>query len=342
MRSQKGKLKILDKAPQSPSALGQGVARKTPKGDLEDDDFSKMCGDTHEVTNPGPRRYAGVCRVKDKGRCIKPGIKGCCIFFLCLLVTVQSCDVPVWNKGDTWVWSVTDLGVGRLQEVFESGKTETNLLKSVVVGKEVMEGVECYHDYETYDGHPEYEYHSYYSVSCPPTEHHGIQYSTATGKPVLKSTIYPGNYIVQFPLYQGKTWKQSYTAVEWTYHEENDSWVQTSEISVEVESEVKGIESVTVPAGTFEAYRIEGMYYTFKMVRSVVWYSPEVKNSVKGEAYVIEDKIPTLYYTYELVEYHLATPLWLKIGCGILIIAAVPAVIMYVRMRKAKKDGMTL
>lgn len=252
-------------------------------------------------------------------------------FFTCFFTVAayKSCDVPVWNKGDTWVWRVSEPGIGKSREIFLSEKMETNLLTSVVQGKEVINGVECYHDYETYDGHPESEYHSYYLVSCPPTEHHGIEYNTTTGAPVMKSTIYPGNYIVQFPLYVGKTWNENYTFVEWTYEEEE--WNQTSEIAVEIEAEVTAVDKITVSAGTFEAYRIEVMYYTFKIVKSIIWYAPAVKNSVKGEAYVIEDKVPQLYYEYELVEYDLVIPLS-KIGLGAAVsVAALIGIVSYKR-----------
>lgn len=260
------------------------------------------------------------------------------ILFIVLLAAAQeSCTVPVWNTGDTWVWQVSEPGIGKSREVFLSEEKEINLLTSVVQGKEFIEGAECYHDYETYDGHPESEYHSYYLVSCPPTEHHGIQYDTQTKKPVMKSTIDPGNYIVQFPLYVGQTWNENYTFVEWTYQEETDAWTETSEITVEIEAEVKGIESVTVPAGTFEAYKIEVMYYTFKMVKSVIWYSPEVKNSIKGEAYVIEDKIPQLYYEYELVEYQLVRPFLVEIGLGAAASICVAAAAYYIYYMRKKK-----
>jgi hypothetical protein len=256
---------------------------------------------------------------------------------LCMLVAIvalqSECDVPVWNKGDTWVWSVSEPGIGKSREVFLSEEMETNLLTSTVQGKEMIGGVECYHDYETYDGHPESEYHSYYLVSCPPTEHHGIEYNTQTGEPVMKSTIYPGNYIVQFPLYLGKTWEAAYTFVEWTYDEEQGDWVQTSEIAVEIEAEVTACESVTVTAGTFEAYKIEAMYYTFKIMKSLVWYAPEVKNSIRGEAYVVEDKAPQLYYEYELVEYHLASPFVIICGSLAAVSAAVIAGVIYYKRR---------
>ena len=260
-------------------------------------------------------------------------------FIAASLVQSSMCDAPVWNVGDCWVWDVTEPGWGKSREVFLSEEMETNLLKSVVRGKEFMEGEECYHNFETYEGHPESEYHSYYLISCPPTEHHGIEYNTETGNPVMKSTIYPGNFIVQFPLDLGKRWEGEYKFVEWTRDEDTDTWVQSTEISVEIEAEVTSIESVEVEAGTFTTYRIEMMYYTFKMLKSVVWYSPEVKNTVKGEAYVYEDKIPQLYYEFELVEYDLVTPFpWELLLVGGAIVAGVAAIVVTLYKKRAKTD----
>ena len=249
----------------------------------------------------------------------------------------QPCEVPIWNEGDTWVWRVTEPGIGTSREIFLSEETETHLLTSVVQGREWIDGVECYHDFETYDGHPESEYHSYYLVSCPPTEHHGIEYNTSTGNPVMKSTIYPGNYIVQYPLFVGKTWNAPYTFIEWTHNELTGQWDQTSKISVEIEAEVTALEEITVPAGTFTAYKIEVMYYTFKMMRSEIWYSPSVKNTVKGYAAVIENKIPQVYYEFELVEYSLAHSYHrLFISGSLLMIGIIIAFLTYIYNTKRR------
>lgn len=87
----------------------------------------------------------------------------------------------------------------------------------------------------------------------------------------------------KFPLYVGKKWEYTHTSSK--YKQSGG----TSELTV-IDSSVKVVayEQVKVPAGTFWAYKIEenrtvrgskslrGYYVT-------VWYSPEVKNTVKSE-----------------------------------------------------------
>lgn len=86
----------------------------------------------------------------------------------------------------------------------------------------------------------------------------------------------------KFPLYVGKKWNYTHSSSKYKQG-------TTGEVSV-IDSTVKVLsyEQVKVPAGTFWAYRIEenrsvrgaksgrGYYVT-------VWYSPEVKNTVKSE-----------------------------------------------------------
>ncbi len=260
-------------------------------------------------------------------------MKGSVTCFVFVLISVSAqlemCETPVWTKGDYWVWEITEPGFGKSMKASASEQLETNVFSSVVKGRENIEGEECYYALETYDGHPESEHHSYYLVSCPPTEFHGIEYNTVTGKPVLKSTLYPsGNHIVQFPLYLGKTWEGECTYISWTYDAENDSWTQFEEIIARVEAEVKAIEAVEVPAGTFETYRIEAMNYTYNLLKSVVWYSPEVKNTVKGEMYIYEDKVPQLYLEFDLIEYHLAKTFPWELA--VLVVGALGSIIVFV------------
>lgn len=260
------------------------------------------------------------------------------VCLILVLFPLESCETPVWNTGDYWVWRISEPGFRESMKAYATDKLETNAFTSIVKGREVIEGEECYYCLELYDGHPDTEHHSYYLVSCPPTEFYGIEYNTTTGDPVMKSVIRPeGNYIVEFPLYVGKTWEGECTYVSWTYEKDTDKWEQSEEIFARIEAEVKDIESVEVEAGTFEAYRIEAMNYTYNVLKSVVWYSPEVKNTVKGEIYIYEDKIPQMYLEFELTEYYLPTPfLWE----GIIVAAAVlggAAAVVYGRKRKSEQ-----
>ena len=265
------------------------------------------------------------------------------VVFACLVLTstqLRSCDTPLWNAGDYWVWEITEPGFGKSMKAALSEELETNLFMSVVKGRETIEGEECYYTLETYDGHPESEHHSYYLVSCPPTEFHGIEYNTATGTPVMKSTIYPaGNYIMQFPLYLGKTWEGECTYISWTYSADADKWEQFEEIAAQVEAEVTSIESVEVEAGIFETYRVEAMNYTYSVLKSAVWYSPEVKNTVKGEIYIYEDKIPHLYLEFELTEYYLVTSYpWGTVGLAAGVIGGAVIALAYVLQTRNKKN----
>ena len=254
---------------------------------------------------------------------------------LIALLALESCDAPVWNAGDYWVWRITEPGFNKSMKASVSEELETNLFTSIVKGKEVIEGKECYYNLELYDGHPESEHHSYYPVECPPTEFYGIEYNTQTGTPVLKSIIYPyGNYIIQFPLYVGKIWEGECTYISWTYNADTENWEQYEEIIARVEARVVSIEEVTVDAGTFETYKVEAMNYTYSVLKSIVWYSPEIKNTVKGEIYIYEDKIPHLYLEFDLTEYHLAEFPWSAlILVGALIIGA-GALAVYCKKRQ--------
>lgn len=86
----------------------------------------------------------------------------------------------------------------------------------------------------------------------------------------------------KFPLYVGKKWNYTHSSSKAKSGGTGESTVVDSTVKV------VGYEQVKVPAGTFWAYKIEEnrvtrgkkslMGYTV-----TVWYSPEVKNTVKSE-----------------------------------------------------------
>lgn len=88
-----------------------------------------------------------------------------------------------------------------------------------------------------------------------------------------------------FPLKVGKTWRQP---VEFTIVNRPGDYVRA-----DLEARVVGWESVTVPAGTFLALKIEmGGWYRGRMIdnwpldghiEDTAWYSPEVRNVVRYE-----------------------------------------------------------
>ena len=84
----------------------------------------------------------------------------------------------------------------------------------------------------------------------------------------------------------------------------------TSDASVDMRMRVVGTEAVTVPAGSFDAIKVEaeGRGYTlFKQlqVHSIVtiWYAPKVKRFVKYTAQSFEHDLPLELNTFELVDY---------------------------------------
>ena len=89
---------------------------------------------------------------------------------------------------------------------------------------------------------------------------------------------------LSFPLAVGKTWKQKVTFVA--------KYEQEKTIVADLQGKVLGWEQVTVPAGTFDALKIEisGPYrgesgnFNWKgYLRDFVWYAPEVKRPVRTQ-----------------------------------------------------------
>ncbi|MBL7205905.1 MAG: hypothetical protein ISS63_16490 [Desulfobacteraceae bacterium] len=90
-----------------------------------------------------------------------------------------------------------------------------------------------------------------------------------------------------WPLSLGKSWKA--TGVMKT---------STGSLNLATCYEVKGYGRVRVPAGIFNAFYIIGKNDTGRVRIVELWYSPEIKNYVKGISYLISGKV-----TEELVDY---------------------------------------
>lgn len=74
---------------------------------------------------------------------------------------------------------------------------------------------------------------------------------------------------------------------------------------------VFGWETVTVPAGTFRAIRVDlawsGFFFQYSAGRQAsIWYAPEVKNQVKSETYVYARTVLASHHTSELASFHLS------------------------------------
>jgi len=109
-----------------------------------------------------------------------------------------------------------------------------------------------------------------------------------------------------FPLWVGKTWK-SKVAFESTDQPGKEVWA-------ELEARVVGSESVTVPAGTFLALKIElsGPYRAKSLegswagrIEDTLWYAPQVRNAVRYEYKDSSGAAPYNHEIHELVRYWL-------------------------------------
>ena len=113
-------------------------------------------------------------------------------------------------------------------------------------------------------------------------------------------TISPFYPSYAFPLAIGQTWTQRVSFANTAQPDKN--------VTAWFEGRVVGWELVTVPAGTFDAIRIEtkanyqahsaqGSWSGTIMDR--LWYAPAVRNAVK---YEYQDTVDTLKYTHEVFE----------------------------------------
>ena len=103
----------------------------------------------------------------------------------------------------------------------------------------------------------------------------------------------PHSLGLQFPLTVGKVWQG--TSQRFDAGKDAGTFVGTYKVA--------GIETVTVPAGTFRAFRVEGQTYEIraptKPWRFVHWYAPDVRMEVKLQATEPDGRVTEV----ELVEF---------------------------------------
>ena len=118
--------------------------------------------------------------------------------------------------------------------------------------------------------------------------------------PKFTKTTLPYYPNFSFPLWVGKTWKGK-VAFESTEQPGKEG-------HAELEGRVVGFESVTVPAGTFFALKIElgGPYRARNLegswtgrIEDTLWYAPQVRNAVR---YEYKDTTGTSLYNHEIHE----------------------------------------
>jgi hypothetical protein len=95
-----------------------------------------------------------------------------------------------------------------------------------------------------------------------------------SGRPLYSADPY--QEVVQLPLYEGKAWITRYS---WRDHAGGQSWHEMVD-----RLEVKGLTTITVPAGTFEAWLYESRPVANNEVTHTVWLVPDLGITVRAES----------------------------------------------------------
>lgn len=162
-------------------------------------------------------------------------------------------EKPNWTVGDQWVYE-------------EKSLEERKIVVREVVREDAFQGIPSYvvkRDNEE----------SFYTK-----ETLGLIATMEEGKLTLRRDR--SAQIFSWPLAVGKEWRNAYA-------EENLK--NKSKDTIDLSMVVSTIEEITVPAGTFQAARIET--YDPKSGRLLFerWYSPQAKYSIKTRAYVTKE-----------------------------------------------------
>ena len=142
---------------------------------------------------------------------------------------------------------------------------------------------------ETFDGVPAYLLKFGNNEYLYTRDRLGHLATLSGGKTTVKNT--PPFDLLSWPLEAGKAWKHDGVT-------ENVSLKSSQKI--ETEAIITAVEAVQVPAGVFEAFRIETYAYRTGELISEQWYSPQVKWFVKTKAYRAEGVIEQELTGYKL------------------------------------------
>ncbi len=110
----------------------------------------------------------------------------------------------------------------------------------------------------------------------------------------------PFSPFYKFPMHVGMAWQQEFSSS----HENGGLYTGIAKMRV------TGIEKITVPAGTYNAYRIErdmearrvGPSGTVEKGRTIYWYAPEIKSHVRMESTNFRDGRERSSSVIELLE----------------------------------------
>lgn len=163
-------------------------------------------------------------------------------------ISQEKCDAPVWNVGDFWRYRFDNKKEGEHR----------------VLGIEEYKNIKIYIVQDVYG-----VYKKGFDVK---TLQLTVEISS-DGKKIVPMTDWSWHY--DFPLYVGKKWEKMVTGYD-AGHSLRDYLYTYRVISYE---------NVTVPAGTFNAFKIEREQKSMRGIGDSVitykWYSPEVKNEIK-------------------------------------------------------------
>lgn len=157
-------------------------------------------------------------------------------------------DAPIWNVGDSWRYRYANMREGQI----------------------TVERVEG--DYYIVKDHNKVE--KYYF------DKRNLNYSysiNSQGKKFKDEDIFFYGMYCNFPVYVGKKWAKMVSG----------QYTDRSPTNYLHEFKVVSFENITVPAGTFNAYKIEFTRSTpvrsSSFIKRHYWYSPEAKNIIKHQ-----------------------------------------------------------
>lgn len=193
---------------------------------------------------------------------------------------------PTFSTGDTWTWTGTVLGVDN-----ENATTFTRT--DSIIGKQARLGRECWVFRSARADNVEVYSLDYRYIEADGWYIAGSESFSDNSK--IGETIPSGPLLsIEFPLEVGKSWVD----VRATSGYDNTMGIESMELQMTSRGEVLSKETVTVPAGTFQVYKIEfttllngtgrvtveGQELTAQISTTITgtrWYSDSVKNFVK-------------------------------------------------------------
>lgn len=172
--------------------------------------------------------------------------------------TTDSAGKPEWKAGDQWVFRVTS----SLQGVSPSS---TNVIKKITEANQQTKTLETAYGSTVISQVLDNDFKITAEHS---TERSGVTY---------QKNYSEQPYFLKFPLQSGKAWNERFTKTTVGY--------QSAEYSIQ--SQVRGWETVEVPAGTFRAVRIDTVKtnLTSGITENIAsWYSPEAAQVIRVRA----------------------------------------------------------